>query len=274
MPVGTDDFAREAWRSYLTTGKPPKGVRQPWFENPRFRPFFRVLPRDPRCQLCYIPFKGVGGVLARHVLGVTPSPLNPRLCNACERFAEKFLGGVEMEASVLFADIRGSTALAEQLGPAEFSNLVHRFYGAAVKPLIAQNALIQNFMGDGLISFFVPAFSGPNHAKAAIEAGRGILHATGNKKGQTPWILVGVGVNTGEAYIGSVRVDDGRTDIPVLGDTVNTAARLCSEAAGGELFVSKRAGSVSGLAFDQYELRQIMLKGKQDSVEAWVVENK
>jgi adenylate cyclase len=233
-----EDITTQAWRSYLTTGKLLKGHRQVWFEHPFYRPIFRALPKDPRCQICYIPFEGVGGLLARRVLNVFPSRLNPSMCDLCEKFAERFLGGVELEVSILFADIRGSTPLAEKMETFEFSQLIRRFYNAATRPLYLKNALIEKFVGDGLTAFFVPAFSGPNHARAAIEAGKGILQATGHVNGQKPWIPVGVGVNTGVAYIGSMKMEGGRTDITILGDTVNTAARLCSQANAGEILVA------------------------------------
>jgi len=266
-----DDLVTEAWRTYLTTGRLIKGVHQVWFEHPFFRPIFRAMPTEPRCQICYIPFNGIGGFLSRRLLDVKPSQLNPHMCNLCERFAERFLGGVEMEVSVLFVDIRGSTPLAEKMPTLEYSRLIRRFYTAATKPLYSNGALIEKFIGDGLTAFFVPAFSKPNPAKSAIEAGKGILRATGHIKGHTPWIPVGVGIHTGTAYVGSMRMEAGRTDITILGNTVNTAARLCSQAAAGELLVSRNSQIAANLTLDGHELRNLTLKGKQETVEAWVV---
>ena len=265
------DLATEAWRTYLTTGKSIPGVKQVWFEHPFFRPFFRALPKDPRCQICYIPFEGIGGFISRRFLDVKPSQLNPHMCNLCEKFAEKFLGGVEMEVTILFADVRGSTPLAEKMSTIEYSHLIRRFYNAATKPLYSNNALIEKFIGDGLTAFFVPAFAGPNHTQTAIKAGREILQATGHGAGKTPWIPVGVGVNTGVAYIGSMKMEGGRTDITILGDTVNTTARICSQAAPGELLVGNRAMELSGLVKKEYETRELSLKGKTETVDVWVV---
>ena len=90
-------------------------------------------------------------------------------------------------------------------------------------------------------------------------------------QGRTPWIPVGVGVDTGVAYIGSVKMEGGRTDITILGDIVNTTARLCSKAAAGELVVGKNARVASGLSFAEHEKRRLSLKGKQETVDAWVV---
>jgi adenylate cyclase len=266
-----NDLNEEVWRTYLTTGGVLKGLNLPWFEKPFFKPIFRALPSEPRCQICYIPFSGVGGFISKRLLDVKPSAMNPHMCDVCERFAERFPGGVELEISILFADIRGSTPLAEKMGTREFSELIHRFYMAGTKPLYANYALIEKFVGDGLTAFFTPAFAGPNHAQTAIKAGMEILHATGHGKGKTPWIPVGVGINTGVAYVGSMKMEGGRTDISILGDVVNTTARLCSQAAPGEVLVGDDAMEMSGLPKDKHELRKLSLKGKQELLDAWAV---
>lgn len=273
-PIPKSEYSKlneEVWRTYLTTGGTLKGMQLPWFEHPFFKPIFRAIPSDPRCQICYIPFKGVGGFISKRLLDVKPSAMNPHMCDVCERFAERFPGGVELEISILFADIRGSTPLAEKMETREFSELIHRFYLAGTKPLYSNGALIEKFVGDGLTAFFTPAFAGPNHALTAIKAGKEILRATGHGPGKTPWIPVGVGINTGVAYIGSMKMEGGRTDITILGDVVNTTARLCSEAAPGEILVGDSAIEKSGLSRDKHELRKLSLKGKQEVVAAWVI---
>jgi adenylate cyclase len=265
------ELNEEVWRTYLTTGGNVIGMQIPWFEHPFFKPIFRVLPSDPRCHICYIPFKGLGGFISRRLLDVKPSAMNPHLCDTCERFAERFPGGVELEITILFADIRGSTPLAEKMETREFSQLIQRFYLAGTKPLYSNGALIEKFVGDGLTAFFAPAFAGTNHALSAIKAGREILRATGHRPGKTPWIPVGVGVNTGVAYIGSMKMEGGHTEITILGDVVNTTARICSQAKPGEVLVGEAAMEMSGLSKDEHELRRLSLKGKQEIVDAWVV---
>lgn len=269
----TEEEKRHAaiWHTYLTTGGVLKDMHLPWYEHPFFKPIFRALPTDPRCHICYIPFHGIGGFIAKRLLDVKPSPMNPHICDTCERFAERYPGGTEIDVSILFADIRGSTPLAEKMGTQEFSKLIHRFYIAGTKPLYSNYAFIEKFIGDGLTAFFSPAFAGPNHALTAIKAGREILQATGHGEGKTPWIPVGVGVNTGTAYIGSVKMEGGRTDITILGDVVNTAARICSEAGAGELLVGDSAMRMAGLSKTEHEVRNLSLKGKQENVDAWVL---
>ena len=78
---------------------------------------FRYLPGPPRCKLCHNPFGGIGGKLVG-LLGFKPSRKNPNLCaRCCDGLPE---GGAEVDIAVLFADVRGSTALGEKLGPQAF----------------------------------------------------------------------------------------------------------------------------------------------------------
>src|SRR3990172_4629142 len=206
----------DIWRNYLTTGKAPSEVPSFWFETKVLRPFVHRLPAEPRCRICSFPFHGIGGRLARSLLDLQPSRLNPQMCNACERFAQRFQGGAEVEASFLFADVRGSTRLAEQLGPLAFSALINRFYLAVSKELFSHNAMIEKLIGDEVTGFFVPGMAGPAHARAAVEAAEAILHATGHGTPAGPWVPVGVGVHTGTAFIGGVQTNQGSADVVVL----------------------------------------------------------
>ena len=111
----------------MTTGHVPKYAQGRWFESGWLSPLVKALPADPRCRICHYPFYGIGGVLARNLLGVEPSKLNPQLCNVCEKACRRYPGGTEIEMSLLFADVRGSTGIAEHLSPAAFSRLIKRF---------------------------------------------------------------------------------------------------------------------------------------------------
>ncbi|NIP51727.1 MAG: adenylate/guanylate cyclase domain-containing protein [Phycisphaerae bacterium] len=271
FPDNSDDKISEVWHTYLTSGAKVKGMHLPWFEHPAFKPIFRALPTEPRCQVCYIPFAGLGGFISKRLLDVKPSPMNPHICDVCERFAARNPGGTELEVSILFADIRGSTPMAEKMANRQFSELIQQFYLAGTKALYAHNALIEKFVGDGLSAFFAPAFAGPNHALTAINAGKEILRVTGHGEGNSPWVPVGVGVNTGVSFIGAMKVEGGRTDITILGDSVNTTARLSDQAATGELLIGPRTMELSGLSEDEHEPRELSLKGKEEPLQVWNV---
>jgi adenylate cyclase len=261
----------EAWYTYLTTGNMPLSLHAPWFEHKSFRPFVKRLPKSPRCRICYFPFDGIGGWLSKALLKIEASTLNPHMCNLCERFATEYHGGVELEISIMFVDVRGSTTMAEKLSPEEFSQKINRFYRAATGVFYKNDGLVEKLLGDEVAGFFVPGFAGPQHAKAAVNAGKQTLKAMGYGGSSEPWIPVGVGVHTGIAYVGSVEADGGVSNISILGDSVNTAARLTSLAAPGELLISEAARQAAGLRADGMEARNLKLKGKSKSVDVWVL---
>jgi adenylate cyclase len=265
------EFVKHFWQTYLTQGKVPPKTNHEWYESRIFRPFIRALPSDPRCRICYYPFHGIGGMLARTFFGLVPSKMNPQLCNVCERFADRHQGGAEIELSLLFADVRGSTRIAEGMNPSEFSALIDRFYRAATRILFRRNAFVEKLIGDEVTGFFVPGFAGQEHARVAIEAGREILAATGHGSGREPWIPVGVGVHTGIAYVGAITTGAGSSDIAVLGDNVNAAARIASQAGVGELLASEEAIAASGLDFGSEESRHLELKGRTEPVDIRVI---
>ncbi len=268
-PAEHDVSPDVVWRTYLTTGRTPPGVEQPWFESPNLRRFIRMLPTDPRCHICMYPFQGVGGGFARRLLGIERSRMNPHMCNICERFAEAHPGGTEMVLSMLFVDVRGSTSMAEKMSSTEFSQLIDRFYRTATNVVFDHGGMLEKLAGDEVAAFFVPAFAGENHAQVAIEAAQQILRATGHVPGGEPWAPAGVGVHTGEVYIGSVGEKDKNLDITMLGDNVNTTARLVSAAGIGELVVSDDAVRAAGIPTQGLELQSLELKGKEQLFDAW-----
>lgn len=271
QPPSDESIVEEVWRSYLTTGKAPRHVRLPWYESPALRPIIRRLPAEPRCRVCHFPFEGVGGKLARLLLGVKPTRMNPQLCNVCDRFASKYKGGTELEVSLLFADVRGSTGLAEAMNPTEFGALINRFYRVTTGVLYRHGAMVEKLIGDEVTGFFVPGFSGPKHPLEAVRAGRGILKETGHEDPDGPWIPVGVGIHVGVTYVGAVTTDGGGTDISVLGDAANTGARLASTAGVGEIVISEAARVAAGLTAEGMTARRLSLKGRSEPVDAWVI---
>jgi adenylate cyclase len=248
----------EMWKRMLTGDFP---------RLQRMRRIWGVLPSPPRCKLCNAPFRGPGGVLMR-AIAYGPSPLNRRLCKWCIRAVHKHPGGAEVEISVLFADVRGSTAIAEGMLPHEFSRLMARFYGAAAGVIDECDGIVDKFVGDGAVALFIPGFAGSDHAADAIAAARGLLDQTGNGE-PDPWIPVGAGVHTGRSYVGSVGEGDAR-DFTALGDTVNTAARLTGLAAAGEILISVESATAAGLDTTGLERRTLELRGKDQSLDAWV----
>ena len=231
--------------------------------DPRFRDshaLFSRLPGNPRCYMCSAPFKGPGSIVARR-MGRRPWAKNPHYCNGCFSVIETQHGGAEVECSLLFADVRGSTTLAEQMSATEFRKLLDRFYDAAAEVIHDHGAILDKFVGDEAVAIFIPALSGELHAARAISAGRALLRVTGHGDPAGPWLPIGVGVHTGVAFVGAVG-EGPSSSVTALGDTVNTAARLASVAGPGELLVSEDAARSAQLDGGLSERRDLELKGK------------
>lgn len=172
-------------------------------------------------------------------------------------------GGAVIELTYLFVDIRGSTTLAEGMSPGAFASLVNRFYEEATRVLVKSEAFIDKFVGDEVMAVYLPVFCGPNHALAAIEAARGLLTATG--QGVPGRLPVGVGVNTGTCYFGTVKGVDGTfADFTALGDPVNVCARLAGRAGPGEALISEASCAAAGIDLSACEARNLELKGKAE----------
>jgi adenylate cyclase len=262
--------AEEMWHTYMTTGKTPERLHSRWHAR-TLRPLVRSMPSDPRCLICYYPFEGIGGRLARSLLDIRPSKLNPKLCNVCEIAADEFQGGTELNISMLFADVRGSTALAEKMSPTEFSRLIDRFYKATTREIFEANGMVEKIIGDEVTGFFVSGFAGENHPLVAMETAQAILKATGHDDLRGPWAPVGVGVHTGVVFVGAVSTENGASDITILGDAVNTAARLASLAKTGEVIASDDAIRSAGLSTAGLESRRLQLRGRTQAVDAWAL---
>jgi adenylate cyclase len=244
------EYDEAFWREFLTRGDPMER---------RARRVFSLLPHGPRCKLCAAPFAGAGSHLMR-VIGKRPALKNATVCNSCYDFMEKHHGGAEIEGSFLFADIRGSTSLAERMPPSEFHALIDRFYTTASQVVFDHDGGIDKFVGDEVVAFFFPLISGPRHAAAAVGAASALLRATGHADAGGPWVPVGAGIATGLAWVGTIG-DERRTDLTALGDTVNIAARLGTVAAAGEVLMTTETALAAGVD-PSLPTRSLDLKGK------------
>lgn len=258
MSQGTPPSAdnEEFWRRFLLEGDPKEQAG---------RRIFRWLPHSPRCGLCLAPFAGPSAPLMR-VLGKKPSNQNPTVCNSCFDHLAESHGGAEIEMSLLFADVRGSTTIAEGMTSSQFRALLDRFYRAAADAVFTHHGAIDKFVGDEVVAYFVPAWiPGGAHARRAVDAAVALLRLTGHGGPDGPWVPIGAGVHTGRAWIGAVG-DATRTEFTALGDAVNTASRLASAAGPGEILISTDAASAAGLD-PRLQRRSLELKGKSKPTE-------
>jgi adenylate cyclase len=250
-----DRLNEEFWRDFLTIGDP---------REKRARMLLRRLPSDPRCRMCAAPFAGVGASVMR-LLGKRRSTVNPTMCISCYAFISQHHGGAEIEMTLLFADIRGSTGIAESRSPVEFRALLDRFYSTATSVVFDHDGGIDKFVGDEVVAIFFPLLAGERHAERGVAAAQALLRATGHDDPGGPWAPLGVGVHTGPTWMGAVG-EGNRTDLTVVGDTVNTASRLAGSAAAGEILVSDSAARAAGLDAG-LERRQIEVRGRQEPIQ-------
>ena len=205
------------------------------------------------------------------VIGRPQSKKNPRYCEPC---AFQDAGGAEVEISMLFADIRGSTTIAESMSPAEFTKLISGFYEVATDVLVRSDAFIDRLVGDEVIGLFVPGFAGKEHAKRAIQAAQQLVYRLERGSAGKRELPIGVGVHTGIAFVGVVQgAEEGISDFTALGDNVNITARLASQAAAGEILISDAAYQAANPDFENLEERSLMLKGKSEAIKVHVLKS-
>jgi adenylate cyclase len=180
-------------------------------------------------------------------------------------FCRRCPGGAEVELTMLFADLRGSTAMAERMPAEVFAKILNQFYASATDVLIQTDAYIDKLVADEVVGLYFPLFAGRAHARRAVEAAGKLLLAAGYVNPGGPLFSVGIGVHKGTAFVGTVAGAEGTvTDIAALGHDVHIAARLSSTAAAGEALISEAACLASGLDLDHLDQRQVELKGRTE----------
>lgn len=251
MPKSTPED--ESWRTALTEPGCAPQAR-----------IFRRLPSNPRCPLCRAPYGLPFGPIV-HLLGFGRSNRYPQLCNPCFSQMQRDRGGAEVPITVLFADVRGSTGMAERSSASEFSVLLARFYGLVTEAVRDEGGIIDKFLGDGVMALFIPSFTEKQHAQRGLNTARRIL-----RDAELP---IGIGLNTGLAFTGFIGPTDEVAGFSAVGDAVNVAHRLGEAAGAGELLVGG-----DELSFDEppaaepdgtWEERELEVKGRAQAVHAW-----
>ena len=202
----------------------------------------------------------------RTVFGKRPADNNPNLCSACFTFVTNNHGGAEIEISLLFADIRGSTGLAETISPGEYRALLDRFYNVAADAIFGNDGFLDKFVGDEVVATFVPLLTDEQHAIRAVDAARDLMKATGNGSAEGPWVPLGAGVHTGTTWVGAVG-EGAAANMTALGDAVNVTARLAALAEAGEILITSEAALAAGIDTTSLPHRSLELRGRQQLTE-------
>ena len=186
------------------------------------------------------------------------------------------LGGVNQTATVLFADIRGFTRISARFDPEHVVIMLNEYFGEMTDIIFKHGGTLDKYIGDGLMALFGAPYAGPddpsNAVAAAIEMQQRMtilkerFLANGEKWQE---LHIGIGINTGVVtvgYVGSAR----RLDYTAIGDTVNMASRLESNAPPGAIYISR--STYEGLR-GQFECRplQIKVKGRDEPLDCYQV---
>jgi adenylate cyclase len=186
------------------------------------------------------------------------------------------LGGVMQTITVLFADIRGFTRISEHAAPEKIVLLLNRYFSAMTDIIFAHGGTLDKYLGDGLMVLFgaptVTSKDAANALSAAVAMQRRMLSINDElRKEGFPEIGIGIGLHTGEVivgYIGSER----RSEYTAIGDAVNTAARLESNARAGQILISEATAQAARTRYHLTPREPINVKNREQPVPLFEVE--
>jgi class 3 adenylate cyclase/CheY-like chemotaxis protein len=192
-----------------------------------------------------------------------------------DRLAIGEMAQQELEVTILFSDIRGFSTIAERLSAREIAEIVGRHLGAMAEVVAEHGGTIDKFQGDAVMAIFGAPDPLPDHAERALrcaiamQARQAELNALGWGASAVDGLHVGIGLNTGLVVAGAVG-GGGRLEYTVIGDAVNVAQRLQSEAQGGEIVASASTmSSAPEVAAEPIGARTV--KGREEPVEVYRV---
>ena len=186
------------------------------------------------------------------------------------------LGGVSQTITILFADIRGFTRISEHAPPEKIVGLLNRYFSAMTDIIFAHGGTLDKYLGDGLMALFGAPTTTPDDASNALNAAvamqRRLLGINRELREEGfAEIGVGMGLHTGEVVVGYIG-SDRRSEYTAIGDTVNTSARLESNALGGEILISDATAKAAHSRYKLKPREPIMVKNRQQPVMLWEVD--
>jgi class 3 adenylate cyclase/pSer/pThr/pTyr-binding forkhead associated (FHA) protein len=186
------------------------------------------------------------------------------------------LGGVNQEVTVMFADIRGFTAMSEKMEPGHVVEILNEYFTRVTDVIFDNGGTLDKYMGDAVMAVFGAPISKGNDAanavNSAIQIQRLLIELNRDAAARNwPELRVGIGINTGGAIAGNIG-SPRRLDYTVVGDAVNTAQRLMTNAAGGQVLISESTANKLGKNFDLERLPELKVKGRNEAVPVFSVE--
>jgi adenylate cyclase len=182
--------------------------------------------------------------------------------------AEIRLGGESQRVTLLFADVRGFTTMAEKMKPREAVEVLNEFFARMTNVIFEHDGTLDKYLGDGLMALFGAPLALQNDAEAAVRAAVNMqksLAELNNTSGRMP-LNIGIGIHTGEAVVGFLGTER-RMDYTAIGDTVNVASRLTSQAGPGQIVISAATHAHLGREIPCCKLNAMKLKGRAEPIE-------
>jgi class 3 adenylate cyclase len=241
-----------------------------------------MLERATICKGCWqnlrlpVPLRGVGSLPFRAV-GIRPSRMNPNTCTICEMMFERVMKArqIEIDATVLFADLRGYTSLSRSQSSLAISALLDAFYDECAEAIWQGDGIVAKTMGDAVMAVFNFPIRRADHAAEAVRTARAIQEGWTRRRvslaqafgAQSPAIGVGVGVDSGKVNFGEF----GRAhhDLTAIGMVVNVAARAQAAALSGEILVTEAVRQRASAELGQSSPREYRLKGFDEPARLW-----
>ncbi len=224
-----------------------------------------------------VPLRGVLSVPFR-AFGIRPSRMNPNTCTVCELMFMKVMRArkVTINATVLFADLRGYTSLSQTLSPDRMAGLLDTFYDECADAIWEYDGLLNKTIGDAVMAVFNFPIKHDDHAQRAVLAAREIQTRCISKREELSGLGlsgtelgVGIGLHTGELSFGEF----GRShrDLTAIGTVVNIASRAQTVAQAGEILATKAVYDAAHLDREDHRPREYTLKGHANPVELYAV---
>lgn len=182
--------------------------------------------------------------------------------------ADLKLGGESQRVTLLFADVRGFTTMAEKMKPREAVEVLNGFFACMTNVIFEHDGTLDKYLGDGLMALFGAPLGLQNDAEAAVRAAVNMQKSLAelNKTSGKPPLSIGIGIHTGEAVVGFLGTER-RMDYTAIGDTVNVASRLTSQASPGQIVISAATHALIGRAISCCQLSPMKLKGRDEAIE-------
>jgi len=190
------------------------------------------------------------------------------------RLAQTEIEGQRKPVTILFADIVGSTTIAEKLDPEEWKEVVQGAHHRVSEAIHRYEGTVAQLLGDGVLAFFGAPLTHENDPERAVRAALDLQESIADYRRQLAGFVddfhMRVGIHVGEVVVGQVGTDE-HAEYLAIGDTVNIAARIESAAQPGEVLVSETCVRLIEHTFDVGDLKPVKAKGKTEPVGASVV---